>query len=143
MNLRSPRPGEEAALAQLSEQLGYPSSREQIASRLAQILPRDDQLILIADDADGRPIGWIHALVAHRLMSDTLVEVAGLVVAEEHRSAGVGGALLAAAEQWARARGLSSVRVRSNVVRERAHGFYLRSGYVLSKTSRVFDKRLD
>ena len=34
------------------------------------------------------------------------------------------------------------VRVRSNVVRERAHQFYLRAGYAIVKTSLVFEKSL-
>jgi hypothetical protein len=33
--------------------------------------------------------------------------------------------------------------VRSNVVRERAHRFYLREGYVERKRQVVFDKTLD
>jgi hypothetical protein len=32
--------------------------------------------------------------------------------------------------------------VRSNVVRERAHAFYQREGFVLIKTQRVFEKPL-
>lgn len=143
MRLRPPRPDDEAALAELSEQLGYPSGVTQIRARLADILARDDQQVLVAEDAEGRPIGWIHTLVSYRLESDAFAEIAGLVVAEDRRSHGIGQALLEAAEAWARERGMRRMRVRSNALRERAHGFYVRRGYALHKTSRVFDKALD
>jgi GNAT superfamily N-acetyltransferase len=46
-----------------------------------------------------------------------------------------------AAEQWARGQGYERMRLRSNVVRSEAHGFYEALGYKCSKTSRVFEKR--
>jgi hypothetical protein len=49
--------------------------------------------------------------------------------------------LLAAAEAWAREQGFASMRVRSNVLRERAHRFYLREGYLEKKRQAVFLKR--
>jgi GNAT superfamily N-acetyltransferase len=143
MKLRPPRPGDETALAQLSDQLGYPSDAAQVRQRLDGILPRDDQRVIVAEDDRGHPLGWIHVLMSYRLESDAAAEIAGLVVSETYRSAGIGLALLEAAEAWADERGVSVVRVRSNVIRERAHGFYLRHGYALRKTSRVFEKRLE
>jgi GNAT superfamily N-acetyltransferase len=50
--------------------------------------------------------------------------------------------LLAAVEAWARERDFSSVRVRSNVLRERAQRFYQRKGYIEKKRQAVFLKRL-
>lgn len=53
----------------------------------------------------------------------------------------MGAALLAAAEAWAARQGLDEVILRSNVVRERAHGFYVREGYEQAQTSHQFRKR--
>lgn len=50
--------------------------------------------------------------------------------------------LLGHAEAWARAQGVRLVRLRCNVARVRAHGFYLRAGYSLAKTSHLFTKTL-
>lgn len=130
------------ALAELSGQLGYPSDEAQIRRRLEGIVSRADQSIVVAEDEGGRPIGWIHVHATYRLESDAAAEIAGLVVSEAHRGSGIGLALLSAAEAWVRGQGFRLVRVRSNVVRERAHGFYLRHGYTLRKTSRVFEKRV-
>jgi GNAT superfamily N-acetyltransferase len=69
-------------------------------------------------------------------------ELAGLVVGDSARSRGIGALLLRAAEDWARNRGFARLRVRSNVVRERAHRFYLREGYIERKRQVVFDKTL-
>ncbi len=69
--------------------------------------------------------------------------IMGMVVGEGHRSEGIGTALLAACEDWARGIGCSRMTVRSRVTRERAHGFYVRHGYDIEKTSLVFRKALD
>ena len=65
-----------------------------------------------------------------------------IFVAVTVRSAGVGAALLAAAEDWARAQGFATMRVRSNVIRERAHRFYEREGYMRIKAQAMFRKIL-
>jgi hypothetical protein len=45
-------------------------------------------------------------------------------------------------EAWARQRGLAAIGVRSNIIRERAHIFYERLGYTVTKTQKVFRKTL-
>ena len=65
---------------------------------------------------------------------------APLVVAEEHRGQGIGKALLDQAETWAKERSLTSVWIRSNVVRQNAHDFYLKQGYHRTKSQHVFRK---
>ena len=69
--------------------------------------------------------------------------IVGLVIVEGHRSAGIGAALLAAAEAWARARGCKRLVVATRITRERAHRFYAREGYEVSKTSYFLTKALD
>ena len=70
-------------------------------------------------------------------------EVGGIVVDEAWRSRGVGAVLLRQAEQWASARRISLMVIHTNVVRERAHGFYEKCGYHLLKQSRVYIKEID
>jgi GNAT superfamily N-acetyltransferase len=69
-------------------------------------------------------------------------EVNGLIVDEKVRSHGAGAKLLEAAEAWAQEAGCVGMSVRSNVIRERAHGFYLRQGYEHYKTQKAFRKAL-
>jgi len=68
--------------------------------------------------------------------------IAGLVVGEGQRSAGVGAELLDAAEAWASEHGARTMSVRSRTERARAHRFYEAHGYRQVKLSHVFTKPL-
>ncbi len=132
-----------ARVAELTGQLGYPASGAEVRDRLATALaaPTDHRL-LVAVDAQDVPIGWAHVERLRVLELPPAAQLAGLVVSEEHRSAGIGAALLERAEVTARTWGCRSLRVRSNVIRERAHRFYERAGYRRIKTSYTFEKEL-
>ena len=56
---------------------------------------------------------------------------------------GIGADLVAAAQKWLQARGIGSLRVRCNAVRDRAHRFYERLGFRLTKSQKVFDIAVD
>ncbi|HET9879798.1 MAG TPA: GNAT family N-acetyltransferase [Candidatus Limnocylindria bacterium] len=138
--IRPARVEDAAAIAALTTQLGYAVDAEGQARRLAPILASDRDAVLVATDAADRPIGWIHVQRRLYLEGDDQALIAGLVVDEEHRSSGIGAALLAAAEEWATAHDLRSMRVQSRVERAGAHRFYERHGYAVAKTSLVFDR---
>lgn len=139
--IREASPDDAEALSALSAQLGYEADATAVAQRLRDIAGDDGGLSLVAESADGRVAGFARALVQHFVVDEAFVELAALVVDDAARSAGVGTALLAAVEEWARERGYASVHVRSNVIRERAHRFYLREGYIEKKRQAVFVKR--
>lgn len=130
------------ALASLSAQLGYPVDAATIARRLRGIATGRDGVVLVAPDPQGAACGFAHAVVQRFLVAEPFADLAGLVVGDGSRGSGVGAALLASVEAWARRAGLGSVWVRSNVVRTRAHRFYLREGYAEAKRQAVFIKRL-
>jgi GNAT superfamily N-acetyltransferase len=142
INLRPPKGGDEAELAILCGEMGYPSGASEVTARLLTFGGRDDHIVLVATDAEDKPIAWVHAHLSFRLVAEVFAELGGLVVSEAHRSQGIGERLLVEAERWGKEQGVSIFRVRSNVVRERAHGFYLRAGYEKWKTSYVFEKKL-
>ena len=131
------------ALAELSGQLGYPASPQQIIMRLAAIEATHAACVFVAEDARGRVIGWLHVARAAHLTGDAGAEILGLVVGESMRGDGIGADLLRAAEDWARSHGATQLHVRSRVERERAHRFYERTGYARSKLQIVFGKPLD
>ncbi len=144
MKIRRARRGDAERIARLSGELGYPASAAQVATRLRQLTPVSKHAVFVAESPDAATgvVGWVHVSVAHLLESDIRAEVNGLVVAEGQRSAGAGAKLLEAAEEWARRRGCRGMNVRSNVIRERAHGFYERNGYEHYKTQKAFRKAL-
>lgn len=142
VTIRPARPADVAELAALATQLGYPSTAAEVAARLPHLLDDPDQLVAVAVGADDRAIASVHVVVRRQLESDAWVEVAALVVDEQARGAGAGKALLAHAEAWAAARGFALVQLRSNVIRERAHRFYLREGYEKVKAQVLFRRRV-
>ena len=140
--IRPASDGDIDALALLSTQLGYPTNTDAMRTRLKRVRERNVGQVFVAIDATSAVVGWTHVVERFHLEDEPFVELAGLVVDESARSAGVGAALLQVAESWAREQGHDRLRVRSNVVRERAHGFYRREGYVEQKRQAVFEKSL-
>ena len=132
-----------SAIARLAGQLGYPSTVRDIEQRLETVFEDKDNIVLVATKPEGGIAGWIHVAVTVFIEEDTIAEIGGLVVDEGNRSAGIGQALLQAAEDWAKERGIRTLRVHSNVLRERAHVFYERHGFKVEKQQKVFVKRLD
>lgn len=131
-----------AALAGLSDTLGYPASTQEVRERLPEIADSDDDCVLVACTAEGTVVGWIHVFLARRIETDRFAELGGLVVAEDHRGEGIAGKLLAAGEGWAIARGVNRMRVRSRSTRIGAHAFYKDSGYTRIKQQEVYEKAL-
>jgi len=140
--LRRALDSDREALARLSTQLGYPMTPEEARERLVPIAEHPDHALLVAE-ADGRVAGWVQVSQSRVFETPLQAEVAGLVVDEAFRGRGIGKRLLAEAERWARERGCGALRVRSNVIRERAHAFYRREGFGEIKTQRVLEKRLE
>lgn len=130
-----------AAAAELSGQLGYLASPQVMAERIAQLQRWPHHAIFVACLAE-TVVGWVDLVIAQHLQGEPYCEIGGLVVAASVRSMGIGRQLVARAEQWAKAQGVTNMLVRSRITRQAAHRFYLREGYVHSKTSAVFSKQL-
>ncbi|MBV8811943.1 MAG: GNAT family N-acetyltransferase [Acidobacteriaceae bacterium] len=127
--------------AELSGELGYPVTTEEIAERIAALKGLENHVVYVACLRDN-PVGWIDIGVVHHLQAEPYGEIGGLVVASTVRNGGIGRQLLARAEQWVRDRGVKKILVRSRISREDAHRFYVREGYEQTKTSAVFSKSL-
>jgi GNAT superfamily N-acetyltransferase len=140
--IRPPRDEDAAALAALSEQLGYPVSADELRARLSAVATNDQAAVLVATDAADRPIGWLHVELKRTLVAPLTAQIMALVVDDAARNHGVGKELLAAAEAWASTRGCRHMIVGTRVTRQRAHRFYQREGYALQKTSHFFEKSL-
>ncbi len=130
------------ALTDLAGQLGYPSTGQQVFSRLTVLLARPDENAIFVADKNGRLFGWVHAHIYRLLVDDPEVEIGGLIVDESVRGQGIGEQLMWAAETWAKKMGCSSVYLRSNTIRTPAHEFYKRLGYEIIKSQYAFRKNL-
>ncbi|WP_158300979.1 GNAT family N-acetyltransferase [Chromobacterium sp. ATCC 53434] len=126
-----------AAVARLCQDLDYPTTPRQLASRYAAVRGSPDNEIWVAE-LDGRVVGWAHGHGGHLLEADGYVEIGGIVVDPACRKQGVGRLLLQACEQWAQARGYPRIRLRSGIHRADAHAFYRHIGYRQRNTGITF-----
>ena len=129
-------------MAKLAGQLGYNSSPGEMRKRLSLLQKNPNHAVFVAQLQAGSVAGWVHVFIRIGVESDSFAEIGGLVVEEARRQAGIGRLLVKASENWARKKGCSSVRVRTNVVRTETHQFYEHMGYVIQKRQTVFQKRL-
>ncbi|QSX40564.1 GNAT family N-acetyltransferase [Shewanella cyperi] len=130
-----------AAIALLSNELGYPASAEAIQERLARLLNNSSHKIYVATQEDNI-LGWIACEQRLLLESGEVFEIVGLVVGKAARRKNVGRQLVRAAEQWAEALSARALRVRSNVQRQESHPFYRALGFEKSKTQHTYVKSL-
>lgn len=134
--------GDAPPIAELSGQLGYPATPEEVLRRFRPLEGDPRHVVYVAELPSGQVIGWVHVHEVHLIENDMRAEVSGLVVAEGFRGGGAGKLLMQHAEEWARARGCGSVLLRSNVIRTGAHAFYEKLGYENIKNQKVFRKVL-
>ena len=142
VKVRRARINDAPRLAQLSGELGYPTTTAEMRKRLHQLKPASQNALFVAESPGTGVVGWTHVSVNHLVEVGTRAELNGLIVADGQRSLGAGARLLEAAEAWASKHGCPSMSVRSNVLRDRAHKFYERQGYEHYKTQKAFRKTL-
>lgn len=125
----------------LSDQLGYSNDFNLLWDRLKAILPLKDHAIFAAK-ADHKIVGWIHCLVCLRVESPLFVEVTGLVVDENIRGKKIGKHLIEATKTWSQNQGISTIRIRCNIMRTESHKFYQALGFSSNKEQKVFELSL-
>src|SRR5260370_6537527 len=140
--VRAAQPSDSNAMASLAVQLGYECTELHVQQRVRDMTDREQYGVFVAVLAEAQVVGWVCVCVFRAIELDTFAEITGLVVDETFRSRGTGKALLHAAEEWARRAECSAVAVHSNVTRNPAHQVYVRDGYEVIKTQKMFRKGL-
>ena len=140
--IRLARLEDAGALANLAGQLGYPATVEQTRRRFEGLGQKPDDNAVFVAEVDGKILGWVHVHLYNLLVDDPEAEIGGLIVDETARGQRIGERLMQAAEAWTLEKGCSSVYIRSNVIRTRAHEFYKRIGYTIIKNQYAFRKNL-
>jgi GNAT superfamily N-acetyltransferase len=139
--IRSARLEDSTALAALSAQLGYPTTAGEVQARLPRYIDSDEARVIVAESG-GQVVGWTSIDIVDHFYLDTFAEISGFVVDAEHRGKGVGHALMREAERWTSEKGLSALRLKTNIVRAEAHRFYEGMGFERTKTQYTYVKKL-
>lgn len=128
-------------LARLLGELGYPAPAAAMTGRLRAMRDDASEAVVAVGD-DDVPVGMACMTTLRALHADAPTGyITALVTSSTARGTGVGRALVAAAESWARARGCTKLSVTSAEHRADAHAFYPRCG--MPYTGRRFSKPLD
>ena len=91
---------------------------------------RDGEIILVAEDAHGRRLGFVYAVSSREnLVAEPRCHISELAVAVDAEGRGVGRALLDAVEQWARAQGLGAISLEVFWGNTHARAVYEHLGY--------------
>ena len=150
VRIRPAQPSDRDSLSSLRHELWPDSSAEEHGRELVAILdgkpPGILSLVYFVAEAGGSVIGFVEvglrSTADHCDWSRAVGYVEGWYVAEQHRKRGVGGQLIAAAEDWARAQGcveMASDTQLDNEVSQRAHQ---RLGYEIVERAVLFRKSL-
>jgi len=140
--VRPPEPRDYDKMADLAEQLGYPSTGKQVRMRLEEMAHSKQYAVYVAEPPGGQIAGWIGMYLFRSVEQDSCAGISGLIVDQQTRSREIGKVLLGAAEEWARSQGCDAISVHTNVTRERAHRFYAHNGYEQIKTQKYLRKTL-
>lgn len=89
---------------------------------------REDRTVLVAEQ-NGSVVGFVSASHIKHWSGASDGYIGELVVSPEAEGAGVGSALIQAAVEWCRSRGLKRVRVDTGVANTRARSLYQKLGF--------------
>ena len=138
LTIRVMEPTDAAAVNALSAQLGYTHTVQETLERIQYLLQSKHDCLLVAL-WENDIAGWIHAFKTTRLEAGNYIEIAALVIDEQYRGRKIGEQLVHAIKDWSQQEGYHKLVVRSNVLRNRAHHFYMTCGFTEVKEHKVFE----
>jgi GNAT superfamily N-acetyltransferase len=123
---------------------GEPSDLEAAQSFIRERFAKRDSQFLVARANDGALLGFAHVLLSLDTLSLRPIGILeDIYVVEASRGQGVGGALLDAAEFYAREEGLARLTLSTAHQNRSAQRLYLAKGYVPDQRFRSFNRFLD
>jgi len=137
--IRDANNGDIEALTLLMNELGYPTTLNEMQGRFSKISDHPDYKTIIAI-VNGQAVGM--AGLAKGIFYEkngNYLRVVALAVKQGSRNMGIGKALLTVAEGWAAEQGLETILINcgNREERRRAHQFYQEMGYVVKSSGFV------
>lgn len=125
-------------VVELSRELGYPAPIEELRARFVMLTMDAGTGLFVAERA-GAVIGFIQVGTRVPLESPVHCEIIALSITGRAQRTGAGRALVARAVTFTKERGITALRVRSNVMRDVSHVFYTQLGFEKKKTQHVYE----
>ncbi len=143
--LREMRLGDAEALREINaEQLGYDVPLTVTVRQMKKLLkePEKNFFLVYEDPTSKKAAGYVQAESYESIFSDPMFNITALAVSKHAEKKGIGKALMTGAEEEAKRRGISAIRLNSAEYRVEAHRFYERIGYHSYKMQKRFLKIL-
>lgn len=126
-----------------NKSLGHAITLEDCQKQLEAVLENGDHiLVAYTDEMTDLPIGYCHMQLYQTTYAPTVYNILGLAVLPESQGQGIGGQLIRAIEEIARANKVNYIRLYSGNSRVEAHAFYQSLSYESDKTQKRFLKEL-
>ncbi|SEQ47816.1 GNAT family N-acetyltransferase [Lentzea albida] len=133
MHIREVLADDAPAIQQINhEALGYDFPLPDTRAQLERIIKAPNVVLLVAVD-EAEVLGYVQLSDYENTYHRPLKNLITLATSPRHQGRGVGRALLAAGEEWARADGACGVRLVTGADRVRARRFYAANGYDVRK----------
>lgn len=107
--------------------LGYDADEILVKTGIEQ-LDSNREAVFVAV-YDGKTVGFVQCEIYNTLYFELLVNIKGLAVSADYRRKGLGRELMKSAEEWAKSKGISKIRLNSGGTRKDSHEFYRSLGY--------------
>ena len=130
----------EAVSRLCSQEMGYHCSVELVKENIQKLQPEREKVFAAA--IMETVVGFIHVEKYQVLYAESMANILGIAVSQSAQHHGIGTRLMCAAENWAREKGASVMRLNSGAARTGAHAFYRTMGYTDSKEQLRFIKKL-
>jgi GNAT superfamily N-acetyltransferase len=128
VEIRAATDADAPAMASLLAHLGYPADPAELPERLRRLRAAGDDAFVAVVNREPVGLATVHTrAVLH--VGRPVAQLTALVVPPEMRGRGVGRALVAEAERWAKARGADRLVVTTALHRADAPLFYERIGF--------------
>jgi aminoglycoside 6'-N-acetyltransferase I len=146
MGVRTLQPMDRAAWARLRAALWPEATPEEHAREMDEILGHPERdAVFVSPGAGGRLLGFVEVSLrryAEGCDTSPVGYLEGWYVAPSARRQGIGRALVAAAEAWARAKGCSEMASDTQIDNERSQMVHARLGYAEVERQVCFRKAL-
>jgi len=129
------------SLAKLATELGYKTTKDDVAKRFNKLKIKVGHYIYVA--VEKKVVGFISFEHYETIYCDPGINITGFVVAEEQRNKGIGRTLMEEVEKYAIANNFTFIRANSDSKRVEAHEIYRKLGFDSEKDQKRFLKKLN